>query len=151
MHLAFIRRAATLRAHGGEIAFPGGSADPDDISLIMTALREAHEEIGLVSERVEVLGLLSPVFTFVSNFLILPVVAYLPEGPGELLVQTSEVAELLLLPLRGLTDPAVAHREVWAREGRSQIVMTYYYENLRIWGATGRILSNLLNLLQDRP
>lgn len=148
-HLAFIRRATTLRAHGGEIAFPGGSYDPSDSSLVATALREAAEEIGLHPTRVEVLGLLSPVFTVVSNFLILPVVAYLPEGPGQLLAQASEVAEVLLLPLAALSDPAIAHTEIWSNGGRTRPVYFYDYGSLRIWGATGRILANLLTLLNE--
>lgn len=148
-HLAFIRRATTLRAHGGEIAFPGGSYDPSDSSLVATALREAAEEIGLHPTRVDVLGLLSPVFTVVSNFLILPVVAYLPEGPGQLLAQASEVAEVLLLPLAALSDPAIAHTEIWSNGGRTRPVYFYDYGSLRIWGATGRILASLLTLLNE--
>src|SRR5437867_61619 len=68
--IVFIRRAATLRAHSGEIAFPGGGVDPTDSSPVMAALREAQEEIGLDPSRVEVLGILHPVFTAVSNYLI---------------------------------------------------------------------------------
>ena len=148
-HLVFIRRAATLRAHSGEIAFPGGSYDPEDASLVATALREAYEEIALSPTRVEVLGLLSPVFTVVSNFLILPVVAYLPTGPGPLLAQAAEVAELLLLPLHALADPAIAHTELWSNGGRTRQVYFYDYGSLRIWGATGRILASLLTLLRE--
>jgi 8-oxo-dGTP pyrophosphatase MutT (NUDIX family) len=148
-HLAFIRRASTLRAHSGEIAFPGGSYDQEDASLVATALREAFEEIGLPLARVEVLGLLSPVFTVVSNFLILPVVAYLPSGPGPLLAAAAEVAEVLLLPLNALADPAIAHTEIWSNGGRTRPVYFYDYGSLRIWGATGRILANLLMLLQE--
>jgi len=147
IHLLFIRRASTLRAHSGEIAFPGGSFDPEDTSLVSTALREAAEEIGLLPARVEVLGLLNPVFTVVSNFLIMPVVAYLPSGPGQLFAQASEVAEVLPLPLLALADPAIAHTEVWTSGGRTRTVYFYDYGSLRIWGATGRILSNLLALL----
>lgn len=146
-HLAFIRRASTLRAHGGEIAFPGGSYDPEDASLIATALREAQEEIGLSPARVDVLGVLPPVFTVVSNFLIMPVVAHLPCGPGQLLAQLSEVAEVLLLPLAALADPAIAHTEIWTRAGQARPVYFYDYGSLRIWGATGRILNNLLLIL----
>lgn len=146
-HLLFIRRAATLRAHSGEIAFPGGSYDGEDASLVETALREAFEEVGLLPRLVEVLGLLPPVFTVVSNFLILPVVAYLPSGPGQLLAQASEVAEVLLLPLQALSDPAIAHSEIWTNGGRTRPVYFYDYGSLRIWGATGRILNNLLQLL----
>lgn len=144
LHLVFIRRSSTLRAHSGEIAFPGGSYDVDDGSLVTTALREASEEIGLSPACVEVLGLLPPVFTVVSNFLIAPVVGYLPAGLGPLQTQVSEVAEVLLLPLHALADPAIAHTEIWTRDGRTRTVYFYEYGSLRIWGATGRILNSLL-------
>lgn len=150
-HLTFIRRASTLRAHSGEIAFPGGSYDSEDASLVATALREASEEIGLLPARVEVLGLLPPVFTVVSNFLIVPVVAYLPSGPGQLLIQTSEVAEVLLLQLKALADPAIAHTEVWSTDGRTRTVYFYDHGPLRIWGATARILFQLLSRLCIPP
>src|SRR6266851_473711 len=146
-HVAFIRRSSTLRAHSGEIAFPGGAADVSDVSPIVTALREAQEEIGLDPSRVEVLGIMSPVFTVVSNFLITPVVAFLPEGPGELHLQASEVDDLLLLPLRGLADPAIAHTEEWTRDGQARTVYFYDYGACRIWGATARMLNALLGLL----
>lgn len=153
-HLAFIRRASTLRAHSGEIGFPGGSYDETDDSLVVTALREAWEEIGLAQERVEILGLLPPVFTVVSNFLIVPVVAYLPDGPGQLTLQPAEVAELLLLPLQELADPAIAHTEIWTSGGRARTVYFYDYAQVRIWGATARILASLLTqlaLARDQP
>src|SRR5260221_5769737 len=80
IYLVLIQRASTLRSHSGEIAFPGGGVEPQDSSLAMTAIREAQEEIGLDPARVEVLGVLPSVFTVVSNYLIIPVVAYLPHG-----------------------------------------------------------------------
>jgi 8-oxo-dGTP pyrophosphatase MutT (NUDIX family) len=146
--LIFIRRASTLRSHSGEIAFPGGSVDATDGSPVQTALREAQEEIGLHPARVEVLGIMQPVFTVVSNFLITPVVAFLPQGPGELRLQTSEVADLLLLPLRGLADPVIAHTEVWTRDGLARTVYFYDYRSYRVWGATARMLNALLGLLE---
>jgi 8-oxo-dGTP pyrophosphatase MutT (NUDIX family) len=145
--LVFIRRASTLRSHSGEIAFPGGSVDATDASPVWTALREAQEEIGLHPSRAEVLGVMPPIFTVVSNFLITPVVAFLPRGPGELSLQASEVAELLLLPLRGLADPAIAHTEEWTRGGLARTVYFYDYGPYRIWGATARMLNSLLGLL----
>jgi 8-oxo-dGTP pyrophosphatase MutT (NUDIX family) len=148
-YMAFIRRASTLRAHSGEIAFPGGAADVRDVSPIVTALREAQEEIGLDPSRVEVLGILPPVFTVVSNFLITPVVAYLPEGPGTLQLQMSEVAEIILLPLQGLADPAIYHTEQWMRDNVTHTVYFFDYASYRIWGITAGMLNTLLALLRD--
>lgn len=148
-YVSFIRRASTLRAHSGEIAFPGGAADVSDVSPILTALREAQEEIGLDPSRVEVLGIMPPVFTVVSNFLITPVVAYLPEGPGTLQLQVSEVAEIILLPLQGLADPAIYHTEQWMRDNVPHTVYFFDYGSYRIWGATARMLNMLLGLLRD--
>src|SRR5579885_3311621 len=147
-YLAFIRRSTSLRSHSGEIAFPGGSVDPTDTSPAMTALREAQEEIGLDPARVEVLGVLPPVFTVGSNYLVTPVVAFLPQGLGELQLQASEVTELIIAPLAGLADPAIAHTEEWTRGGLTRLVHFYDYGSYHIWGATGRMLNALLALLQ---
>ncbi len=144
LQLVFIRRASSLRAHSGEIAFAGGKAEPSDVSLLMTALREAQEEIGLDPARVQVLGVLAPVFTVVSNYLITPVVAYLPQGPGPLRIQESEVTELLFASLQSLADPAIARTEQWTRGGSTRTIYIYDYGDYRIWGATGRIVASLL-------
>ncbi len=147
-YLAFIRRASTLRAHSGEIAFPGGGVDVTDYSPIMTALRETQEEIGLEPQHVEILGLLHPVFTVVSNYLIMPVVAFLPHGLGKLSLQASEVDEVIVAALSGLANPAIAHTEQWMREGVMRTIYFYDYGPYRIWGATARILYELLSLLE---
>ena len=147
LYLAFIRRASTLRSHSGEIAFPGGGVERGDASLAVTAMREAQEEIGLDPERVEMLGVLPPVFTVVSNYLIVPVVAYLPRGLGLLTLEPSEVTELILAPLRKLADPAIAHTEEWTRGGRTRTMYFYDYGSYHIWGATGRILHAFLRIL----
>ena len=148
-YIAFIRRASSLRAHSGEIAFPGGATDISDVSPIFTALREAQEEIGLAPSRVEVLGILPPVFTVVSNFLITPVVAYLPAGPGSLQLQASEVTEVIFLPLQGLANPSIYHTEEWVRNNESHTVYFYDYGAYRIWGATARMFTMLLELLRN--
>jgi len=147
--IVFIRRASTLHAHSGEIAFPGGGVEPTDSSTIMTALREAQEEIGLHPSRVEVLGVLHPVFTVVSNYLIVPVVAFLPQGLGPLQLQANEVAEIILIPLQGLNDPTITnfHTEKWSRAGQTRSVYFYDYGQYRIWGATARILNAFLQIL----
>lgn len=148
-YITFIRRANTLRSHSGEIAFPGGASDFSDVSPIVTALREAHEEIGLTSTRVEVLGVMRSVFTVVSNFLIIPVVAFLPEGPGPLQLQESEVSEIIFLPLKGLANPAIFHTEQWVRDNVTHPVSFFDYGAYRIWGATAHMLTMLLELLKE--
>jgi 8-oxo-dGTP pyrophosphatase MutT (NUDIX family) len=150
LFLVFIRRASTLRAHSGEIAFPGGKAEPEDRSPEETALREAEEELGIEAERVEVLGVLKPVFTVVSNYLITPVIGYLPEGLGELRLQVSEVAEVILIPLRELQNPEIFHTEQWESGQSSRTIYFYDYGSWRIWGATGRILNALLLVLATK-
>jgi len=146
--ILFIRRSSTLRAHSGEIAFPGGGVDQTDSSPIMAALREAQEEIGLDPARVEVLGVLQPVFTVVSNYLVIPVVAFLPRGLGTLQLQASEVTEIILAPLHDLTNPDIFHTEEWMRVGRTRTVYFYDYGSYRIWGVTARILNELLETLE---
>lgn len=149
--IAFIRRASTLRLHSGEIALPGGSSDPADPSPVATALREAQEEIGLEPERVEVLGVLPPIFTVVSNYVIVPVVAFLPQGLGTLHLQTSEVAELLIVSLQRLADPRIARVERWTRSGKERNVYFYDYDPFCIWGATGHIVYEFLETLRADP
>jgi 8-oxo-dGTP pyrophosphatase MutT (NUDIX family) len=147
-HVLFIKRASTLRVHSGQMALPGGGVEPVDSSLVMTALRESQEEIGLDPARVDVLGLLNPVFTVVSNYLIVPVVAYLPQGPGELSTQPGEVAEIIFARLQRLASPSIFHTEEWTRDGQTRTIYFYDYGKYRIWGVTGRIISEFLGVLQ---
>jgi 8-oxo-dGTP pyrophosphatase MutT (NUDIX family) len=147
-HLLFTRRAATLNAHQGEIAFPGGSHEPSDGGLERTALREAQEEIGVKPERIVLLGRLEPVVTVVSNFTIVPFVGLLPNGLGVLQPNPQEVADIIEAPLAELADPAIFHAEEWTRAGQPHTVYFFDYGPNRIWGATARMLFALLRLLQ---
>jgi len=146
-YLLFTRRAPTLSSHSGEISFPGGSRDATDPTVSAAALREAYEELRIAPERVAVLGQLEPVFTAVSNFLITPVVGWLGEGPIAVEPNPDEVAEVIEAPLAALADPAIFHVEHWTRDGRQVPVYFYDLGPHRIWGATGRILYQLLALL----
>jgi 8-oxo-dGTP pyrophosphatase MutT (NUDIX family) len=150
-YLLFTRRTAQLRKHSGEISLPGGSRDQGDDSLLMTALRESHEELALDVTRIEMVGSLEPVFSVVSNFLVTPFVGWLGEGAPHVEPNPTEVAEVIYAPLRALADPAIFHEEVWTRGG---VEHTLYFFDLgphRIWGLTGRILRSLLALLPADP
>jgi 8-oxo-dGTP pyrophosphatase MutT (NUDIX family) len=150
-YLLFTRRTTQLRKHSGEISLPGGSRDPGDDSLLMTALRESYEELALDPARIEAVGALEPVFSVVSNFLVAPFVGWLGEGAPHVEPNPEEVAEVIYAPLRTLADPAIFHEEIWTRGG---VEHTLYFFDLgphRIWGLTGRILRSLLALLPADP
>ncbi len=146
-HLLFTVRSADLSSHRGEIAFPGGSRDPDDRSAEHTALRETEEELGVSRERVEILGPLPRVTAGGSGFLITPFVGWLGEGRPQLTPNPGEVAEVFDAPLSALDDPAIHHTELWQRLGQTHTIHFYDFGPYRIWGATGRMLFSLLALL----
>jgi 8-oxo-dGTP pyrophosphatase MutT (NUDIX family) len=144
-HVVLTRRRADLRSHAGEISFPGGRQDPEDSDLTDTALREAEEEIGLARDSVSLLGELPPISTFATNYLIHPFVGLIPAGlrwrPSP-----REVDAVLELPLRALAESRTRTR--LQRRGISFETDAYELEGHLIWGATYRILENLLDRLQ---
>ena len=146
LHAVFTRRRDDLRRHPGEISFPGGRQDPGE-TLIETALREAHEEVGLPPEAVDVLGALEPTPTFVTNYAIYPFVGLIEPGFEWILGET-EVAEVLELPLAELRAGAGERRLV--RKGIPFRTPTYEVDGQLIWGATARILGDLLERV-DTP
>lgn len=140
--LVFTVRTETLPSHKGQIAFPGGSADPGDASAIETALRETQEEIGLDPARVDVLGELDTFPTFVSGFVVTPVVGWLDHEP-ELVPNPAEVATILHVPIRELSE------EIRAEPGFSHQEKTYpteawVWQDNVIWGVTARIVRSFL-------
>jgi 8-oxo-dGTP pyrophosphatase MutT (NUDIX family) len=140
-----------LRRHAGEISFPGGRRDPEDADLRETALREAEEEIGLPRTDVRVLGELTPTSTFVTGYLIHPFVGLIPPGRRWRL-SPAEVDSVLELPLQALRDGRT--RTTIERRGIAFETDAYIVGETLIWGATARILENLLErldqLLRDR-
>ncbi len=146
-HLIFMRRSEKVHTHKGQICFPGGSFDPDDGTLEVTALRETFEEVGLPPKSLRVLGPLPPVDTVVSNFLITPFVAVPadPTAPLEYIPDGFEVAEILEIPLHLLLDPANRCYEEWVMQGRPRQVVFYNFQQVVIWGATAFILTNFID------
>ena len=141
--LIFTERRADLRRHAGEISFPGGRQDPDDADLAATALREAQEEIALEPARVELVGALPPVSTFVTNYRVHPLVG-LVAHPSELDLRPnpSEVETVLTFSLELLRENYGMRRLV--RRGVPIRTPTYEVEGQLIWGATARILGDFL-------
>ena len=144
--LIFTERRADMRRHAGEISFPGGRRDEIDADLMTTALREAEEEIALEPARVELVGALPPVSTFVTNYRVHPFVG-LVAHPAEvsLVPNPTEVETVLTFSLEVLRESYEMRRLV--RRGVPIRTPTYEVEGQLIWGATARILGDLLQRL----
>jgi 8-oxo-dGTP pyrophosphatase MutT (NUDIX family) len=144
VHAVFTRRREDLKRHAGEISFPGGRREPGE-TLLEAALREAHEEIGLPPEDVDVVGALAPVGTFVTNYAIYPFVGLIEPG-FEWIVQETEVAEVLEFSLEDLVKGHSLKRLV--RRGMTFKTDVYEVDGHIVWGATARILGDLLSRLE---
>jgi 8-oxo-dGTP pyrophosphatase MutT (NUDIX family) len=145
-HVVLTRRRADLRRHAGEISFPGGRQDPEDADLMETALREAEEEIGLPRAVVSLLGELPAISTFVTNYLIHPFVGVIPAG-RRWSTSPTEVDAVIELPLATLRESRT--RTVIERRGFSFQTDAYIVGEHLIWGATARILQELLERVQS--
>ena len=143
LHAVFTKRREDLRRHPGEISFPGGRRDHPDEQLETTALREAEEEIGLAPSAVDLLGTLAPVSTFVTGYLIYPHVGLIE--PIAWKPSPNEVELVLELPLHALLA-GYALRPM-TRRGFTFETDTYVVGDHLIWGATARILGDLLKRL----
>ncbi len=139
--LIFTERHADLKKHAGEISFPGGMSDEDDRDLEWTALRETHEEVSVSPDRVEVVGALAPVGTFVTSYRIQPFVG-LVSGDQPLVPNPTEVAAILEFDIDDLVDSYAMRRLV--RRGVPIRTPTFEMDRVLIWGATARILTDFL-------
>ncbi len=145
LHAVFTKRRDDLRRHAGEISFPGGRQDEPDEDLRFTALREAEEEIGLPTYDVELVGALAPVGTFVTNYKIHPFVGMIDAGKTWEL-QPTEVEIVLELKLRDLVRGHEMKRLI--RRGVPIKTPTYTVDGNFIWGATARIVQDLLDRVE---
>jgi 8-oxo-dGTP pyrophosphatase MutT (NUDIX family) len=146
LHAVVTRRRENLRRHAGEISFPGGRQDDDETDLRLTALREAEEEIGLPQRAVELVGALQPTPTIATNYAIYPFVGLIERG-HQWRPSAGEVAEVLELPLRALRDGH--RRQRLLRRGVPFRTDVYVVGDDLIWGATARVLGDLLERLPD--
>jgi 8-oxo-dGTP pyrophosphatase MutT (NUDIX family) len=141
--LLLVERAATLREHAGQVAFPGGGADADDADAVATALREAEEETGLDPAGVVPLAQLPDLYVPPSNFVVAPVIGHWVRPVAVHAVDLGETASVARVPIAQLVDPAnrftVAHPSGFSGPG-------FAVAGLLVWGFTGGLLAALLDL-----
>ena len=146
----FTQRTNRVETHKGQISFPGGAVDQEDGSLEETALREAYEEIGLKNKDVTVLGRLDDALTVVSSFIVHPFVGHIPY-PYDFRINLQEVKRLIKVPLNvflsGNPKYIKDHAEI---EGMTYHGTTYKYGGDVIWGATARIMENLVHIVSEK-
>jgi 8-oxo-dGTP pyrophosphatase MutT (NUDIX family) len=150
-HLLFIRRTEDGRAHSGQISFPGGRHEPEDASFMITALREAEEEVGVIGSQVEVLGALTPLYIPVSFFMVHPFVGWSEKRP-DYLPSKDEVSEILEIPLRHLFSEAskiMTEVAPSSMPGMRFNVPAYSLpDGAFIWGATAMMLAELEEIMR---
>lgn len=144
-HVPLILRTAHMPDHAGQVSFPGGMIEPGESSR-EAALREFSEELGAPADGVEVLGQLSPLYLFASNFEIMPWVGAVVAAP-RWNPNDREVERLLQVPLAHLADSMNTGRLERAQRGLSFFAPCYCWQSERIWGATSMILAELLSSL----
>ena len=148
-HLVYIRRAYhEADYHSGQVAFAGGKKETGDLSLEDTARREAHEEIGLKPQHVNMLGQLG-LHHSISRFRITPFVAHVP-WPYPLKLDSREVARVFTIPLEWLAEPSNHRIEDYRTDAFGPIPVVEFrrFDGERLWGATARMTLSLLSLLQ---
>jgi 8-oxo-dGTP pyrophosphatase MutT (NUDIX family) len=147
LHVVLTRRPWHMRAHSGEVSFPGGRQDDGDVDLWHTALREAEEEIALDSSSVEPIGELDHLATVTSRSFIVPYVGALPARPSTV-ASPEEVASVLHVPLAELLDPGIFREERWTFPwAEDRPIFFFELVGDTVWGATGAMLRQLLGLI----
>ena len=136
----------SLGPHGGQISFPGGKRDPGDENLMMTALREAEEEVGLPPSKVKIVGQLTRLYVPNSNFWIYPFIGLVDDFP-DLKPNPEEVACLLQVRIDSLFDPCNKKSKEITRNGTRILAPYYDVRGHFVWGATAMILSELETLI----
>lgn len=147
LHILFIKRSNSVFYHKGQISFPGGRVQDTDTSLKDAALRESWEEIGLRPVDAEIIGELDDTPTRTTGFLISPFVALIPY-PYHFTMSPEEIVGIIEIPISSLLDKSSYKRRRVNDEGELITASTYQYKGQVIWGATARIVTQLLDLIK---
>ncbi len=145
--LVLTQRHADLRAHSGQISFPGGRIEPRE-TPVEAALREAWEEVGVAPDAPDVLGVLTDLYIPPSDFTVTPVIASL-DGRPFFRPQEDEVDLIIEVPLPALLDPASRKTGSWAVQGHPLAIPYFAFADFEIWGATAMMLAELLAVVDD--
>ncbi len=149
LHLVLTKRREDLNSHAGQISFPGGKRDDDEM-LQTTALRETEEEVGVAPDSLTILGQLTPVYILPSDFEVYPFVAsYEGEGRPFFNPSPNEVAQIIDVPVRQLLDPTTKATEMWNLRGNAVEISFFAVEEHKVWGATAMMLSELVDRLNQ--
>jgi 8-oxo-dGTP pyrophosphatase MutT (NUDIX family) len=143
----FIQRPDYDGVHGGQISFPGGKSEKNDADLTFTALREAQEETGIFSGKVEIVGILTPLFIPVSNIVVTPVVGWVSERPVYM-PDPEEVSFVIEADLSRFLDPSIIKTRPMKIRGETIDIRYFDYDGNVIWGATAMILHELLVIIK---
>ena len=148
--ILFTKRTDTVDAHKGQISFPGGKIEDEDASPLESALREADEEIGLSRKDVTVLGQMDDARTLSSNYIVHPFVGLIP-CPYDFKTSVQEVRELIEVPFQVfLSGDSAGENTPVVYEGVTYQSLAYYHRGEVIWGATARIMRNLVDLVKGK-
>ncbi len=147
LQLVLTRRRDDLNSHAGQMSFPGGQHEGQE-TLLMTALRETEEEIGISAKSLEVIGELAPLYIPPSDYEVHPFVAWYCKGNRPNFAPNPyEVAEIIEVPLRYLLDPSSRGEQPWDFQGHSITVPYYIVDEYKVWGATAMMISELVERL----
>lgn len=147
--LLFTKRSNHVEQYKGQISFPGGGVDDNDESLEETALREAYEEIGLRREDVELLGCLDDTTTLISEYIVHPFVGLIPY-PYNFRINKREVEKIIIAPLNFFLRDGVLKIRSISYNQKIYNSFSFEYCGEVIWGATARIIQNLIRVLSGR-
>jgi 8-oxo-dGTP pyrophosphatase MutT (NUDIX family) len=147
IHTVFMQRPEYDGVHGGQISFPGGKKEPEDDTIIQTAIRETWEETGTDPHKVSVIGTLTPLFIPVSNMLVTPVVGWTDKKP-DFMHKPDEVQFLIDAELKSFLDESIIKRKPFEVRGEMLDIRYFDLNGYTIWGATAMILNELLVILR---
>jgi 8-oxo-dGTP pyrophosphatase MutT (NUDIX family) len=146
-HFLMIQRTTYDGAHSGQMAFPGGKMEPQDATIIDTAIRECYEEIGLNVSKNQILGALTPLYIPVSHFVVYPFLAFI-DAPSQFVKDPNEVEAIFLFKLHEFFKPENIQDFSFQMQNQMMTVPSYQFQGQTVWGASAMILSEWFDIIQ---